>query len=553
MNRKIFSLITVLIFSFYFLSAQESPETLAVSEAASAIPAASATPATSETAATPAPEAIPLINSEGRIVQISQNSSVKLLAVTFTDRVEVYNTTNFSKDFVIYQDKVQKTAFYTENGNEYIALMTDTGSFIARRIFFDGETWACDFDSPYFAAECSNSSNAQSVTAVAFSRNSDYIAAAFSDGSIQVHFRLRVTQRLISRLIKEHSTGVYGLEFNSTGEYLASVSMDGNASIWNCYSNTKVTQLKDIYARARVPVCFTEDSVYIVSLDGRNSFRISDFSGNSLFSILTGRPITAIKPLKNPDLIAVRNDKNEVMVYSISQRRPVSVSSVKEDERFSVFEFNFAADLMYAALADGKVCAVEALPYLDENSLLVTDSSLAGSGSGKGNMWTNRFQGISIDLGTNYLTKPYLLSGNLRAEYIYCDKTAPWFFGGGLLLQMGFPRKDFPYSYALNGQTVNAPYLCSAALYVPTGLIFSPWNNSISFSATIRLGGKINSLVLLSGGYMVGKPAYSFFVSGGVGMIIKMFEFDINCEYDTIGKVSPSAYAGVILKLGGKK
>lgn len=546
MNRKIFSLITVCLFSFFFLSAQESQNSV---QNETAVTSEESVPELAETAG----EAIPLINSEGRIVQLSQNSSAKLLAVTFVDRVEVYNTTNFSKDFVIYQDKVQKTAFYTENGNEYIALMTDSGSFISRRIFFDGEVWSCDFESPNFVAECADSSRAQSVTAVAFSRNSDYIAAAFSDGSIQVHFRLRVTQRLISRLIQEHMTGVYGLEFNSSGEYLASVSMDGNAFIWNCYSNTKVAQLKGIYTRARVPVCFTEDSVYIVSLDGRNSFRISDFSGNTLFSILTGRPITAIKPLKDPDLIAVRNDKNEVMVYSISQRRPLSVSTVKEDAHFSVFEFNFAADLMYAAFSEGKVFAVEALPYLDENSLLVTDSSLAGNGSGIGNMSASRFQGISINLGTNYLSKPYMLSGNVRAEYIYCDKTAPWFFGGGLLLQAGFPRQDFPYSYALKGQTVNAPYLCSAAVYIPTGLIFSPWNNSISFSTTVRLGGKINSLALLSDGYMVGKPAFSFFVSGGVGMIIKLFEFDINCEYDTIGKVSPSAYAGIILKLGGKK
>ena len=523
MNRKIFTLLIVFIFSFSFLTAQEE--------------AVSAT------------EGIPLINSEGRIVQISQNGSAKLLALTFDDRIEVYNTRDFTKEFVINQEKVQKTAFYTENGNEYIAIMTDYGSFKSRRIFFDGEGWVCDFNAPYFAAECADSSKASSVTAVAFSRNSDYVAAAFSDGSIQVHFRLRVTQKLISRLIKAHLTGVYGLEFNSTGEYLASVSMDGTAYIWNCYSNTKVTQLTDIYARARVPVCFTEDSVYIVSLDGRNSFRISDFSGNTLFSILTGRPITAIKPLKNPDLIAVRNDKNEVMVYSISSRRPVSVSTVKEDANFSAFEFDFAAELMYAGFAEGKVCAFEAKPYLDENSLLVTDSSLAGTG----NMSTNRFQSLSIDLGTNYLTKPYLLSGNLRVEYRYCDKTAPWFFGGGLLLQAGFPRSDFPYTYNLNGQSVKAPYLCSAALYFPTGFIFSPWNNSISFITAVRVGGKINSLVLLSGGYMAGKPSYSFFVSGGAGMIIKFFEFDINCEYDTIGRVSPSAYAGVVLKLGGQK
>lgn len=499
-----------------------------------------------------ADQKITLIQSEGRIVQLSQNQTASLLAVTFTDRVEVYNTSSFTREFVINQDKVVKTAFYNENGNDYIALMTDYGSFKSRRIFFDGESWTCDYNEPYYAAECADSSRASSVTAVAFSRNSDYVAAAFSDGSIQVHFRLRVTQKLISRLIKQHSTGVYGLEFSPTGEYLASVSMDGNAYIWNCYSNTKVTQIKDIYARARVPVCFTEDSVYIVSLDGRNSFRISDFSGNTLFSILTGRPITAIKPLKNPDLIAVRNDKNEVMVYSISSRRPVSVSTVNEEELFTTFDFDFAAEVMYAGFADGRVNIVEALPYLDDNSLLVTDSTLAGGG-GDGKGVTKRFQGLAVSAGANYLNKPYLFSINLRGEYLYSEKISPFMVGGGAGFNFGFPRRNFPTSYKINGQSVGSPNLISAEIYIPAGYSISPWNNDLLIFTTAKAGAKITSIALFAnGGSAVGKPVFSFFMSIGAGMQIKGFVFDINCEYDTVGKVSPSLYAGYLFTWGKK-
>lgn len=503
-----------------------------------------------------ADQKVTLIQSEGRIVQLSQNQTASLLAVTFTDRVEVYSTDNFNKEFVINQDKVVKTAFYNENGNDYIALMTDYGSFKSRRIFFDGESWTCDYNEPYYAAECADSSRASSVTAVAFSRNSDYVAAAFSDGSIQVHFRLRVTQKLISRLIKQHSTGVYGLEFSPTGEYLASVSMDGNAYIWNCYSNTKVTQIKDIYARARVPVCFTEDSVYIVSLDGRNSFRISDFSGNTLFSILTGRPITAIKPLKNPDLIAVRNDKNEVMVYSISSRRPVSVSTVNEEELFTTFDFDFAAEVMYAGFADGRVNIVEALPYLDDNSLLVTDSTLAGGGGGigGGNGLYQKFSSLSFCAGANYLMKPYLYSINFRGEYCYSKAISPFLLGAGCILSMGFPRKDFPASYKIYDQYVDAPKLLSAVFYVPVGYAISPWNNDIRILTDLKAGLKVSSLGLFTtAGSIVGDPAVTFFFSGGAGMQIKGFEFDINCEYDGIGKVSPSVFLGYAVRIGDKK
>ena len=36
-------------------------------------------------------------------------------------------------------------------------------------------------------------------------------------------------------------------------------------------------------------------------------------------------------------------------------------------------------------------------------------------------------------------------------------------------------------------------------------------------------------------------------------MMVGFFEFNINCEYDSVGKLSPSAYVGVNLKWGKQK
>ncbi len=488
---------------------------------------------------------------EKPVLLISENTASTLLALSDNFCVNLYDTSDFSLVCKFYDEKVEKISFYTEGASEFIATVTRNGQFIVRKLLHDEEGWHCEEGEPYFSADCADASGRKFLTAVSFSNNSDYVAAAFDDNSLQVHFRLRITAGSISHNIKTHKTPVYGLEFSQNGEYLASVSTDGEAYIWNSYTSSQITHISGIYARARVPVCFTADSVYIVSLESRNSFRISDFSGNTLYSILTGRPITAIKPLKDPDLIAVRNDKNEVMVYSISSRRPISIAAIKDASDFTSFEFDISSDLMYAGFSDGRVCLIEPQPYLDESSMLVTDSSLAGKKGGFGA--ASPFQSFSVCAGANYLTKPYLISADFRGEYLYSGLISPFFIGGGLSLSCGFPRKDFPKSYKINGEAVSAPKLLSACLYIPLGYAFSPWNNELRITTSLKAGAKLSSIALITGsGSAIGKPALAFFASIGAGMQIKFFTFDLNCEYDTIGQISPSLYAGYIFRWGEK-
>ena len=495
----------------------------------------------------------------GPVSQIVQNTAGTLLAVSDANSITVYDARSFEPVEKFYDGKLSRFYFYSEGENEFFAVITDNGQFVVRKLIKFDYGWGFEQGDPYYSADCSDPSGRKKLTAVSFSSNSDYVAAAFDDNSVQVHFRLRSTASSISHTINIHRTPVFGLEFSRNGEYLATVSTDGEAYIWNSYTTSRITHLKGIYARARVPVCFTEDSVYIVSLDSRNSFRISDFSGNTLYSILTGRPITAIKPLKDPDLLAIRNDKNEVMVYSISSRRPLSVTSaVREDGGaavFTAFEFDASSDLMYAGFSDGKVCLIETVPYLDDTSMLVTDAALAGKGRGNGigGGAANPFQGVSISAGANYLNKPYLWALDIRGEYMYSEVISPFMLGGGASFSFGFPRKEFPASYKIDGQTVSSPNLLSTTVYIPAGYSIAPWNSDLLIITTAKIGVKMTSIALFANGASaVGDPAFSFYVSGGVGMQIKFFTFDVNLEYDTIGKVSPSIYSGYLIKWGKK-
>ena len=538
MRKSILVLVSsFLILKPYILSAQES-EAVVETEAESAV---------EEQARITEFEAC-----STSVLQLVQNASGTLFAAADENSLAVYDAKDFSLIKQFYDGKLARISFYTEGESEFLAAITTSGQFIVRKLMQTYDGWAFEEGEPYYSADCSDVSGRKSLTAVSFSSNSDYVAAAFDDNSVQVHFRLRITAGSISRTITAHKAPVYALEFSKNGEYLATVSTDGESYIWNSYTGAKIAHIKGSYARARIPVCFTEDSVYIVSLDGRNSFRISDFSGNTLYSILTGRPITAIKPLKDPDLIAIRNDKNEVMIYSISSRRPLSVYTVNNEKAFTAFEFEVASELMYAGFSDGHVCLIEAQPYLDDTAMLITDASLAGKGAG--NFIHQRFTSLSVCGGTNYMTKPYLLSANLRGEYLYAKAISPFFVGGGLALSVGFPREDYPSNYKVGGQEVDAPKLLSATVYAPVGYAFSPWNNDMRILTSFKLGAKSSLLALFTNqGNAIGNPALSFFLSVGAGMQIRWFTFDVNCEYDTMGKVSPSIYAGYNFRFEEKK
>ena len=500
-----------------------------------------------------------IVSTESSVLLFSENNNGSLFAISSGDSVKLYDSSDYSPVCEFYDQQVSKMSFYTEDGNEFFADLTKDGQFTVRKLTHEENSWSYTQDEPYFSADCADPTGKRKLTTVAFSSNSDYIAAAFDDNSVQVHFRLRVTAGSISHTITKHKAPVYGLEFSRNGEYLATVSTDGEAYIWNSYTSNQITRLKGIYTRSNVPVVFSADSVYIVFQDGRNTFKIADFSGNTLYSIAAGRPITGIKPLKDPDLISIRNDKGEVMVYSISSRRPISVSSASKlmaevgetyvDANFTSYDFDTAVSHMYAGFKNGKVYLIEPTPYLDDTAMLITDASKAGKGLG--NFVHQRFSSVTISGGTNYMTKPYLMSANLRGEYLYSGKISPFFVGGGLSLGAGFPRKDFPANYKVHDEYVSSPKLLFTSIYIPAGYAFSPWNNEVRIITTFKAGVKMQSLALITKeGSIIGDPAFSFYMSAGAGMQIKWFQFDLNCEYDAIGKVSPSLYAGYAFRWG---
>lgn len=534
--------------------------------------------------------------SKTPIIEISSNTAGTLLAVSDEKTVTIYDTSDFSQVCVFNEPKATKTAFFTENGEEYISIMTSDGQLSVRKISRKVTSWYYNSSEPYFSAEFTSSAGLKNVACSAISDNSDYVAVAFSDKSIKLYFRLRITRNAIAKTISSHDSPIYGLEFNPTGEYLASVSDDGKAYIWDTSSCSRVTSLDNVFTQSKVPVYFTSNSSYIISQNNRNSFLISDFSGNALFSITTSQSITSIKPLKNPDLIAIGNERKEIVVYSISARKAVSVYEVKRNSLLSAFEFNSKADSIFAGYRDGSVLIIDSRFGIKDSAVKVTESPVAvpgeNAGSDKKSKKEDNGDNPHDDKGDTPVSTKSTNNGDNPVSVStippnYIKPTSSLYFGCGYTIiptdfflgefdfDIGFqksfnklplfaaldikvgaavPKKSFPYNYyTQDGETKKAPWFYSANPALIIG--FESYNQkSLRLSLGLTGGATFRTIWNNSIKENVNSPLhYGYCVGITAGLDLKGFTVKISCLYDSMFGLQNSCSLGATIKFYSKK
>lgn len=160
--------------------------------------------------------------------------------------------------------------------------MTENGDFSLQKREKRGKKITFLSAERYSISDPAEDTDKKKLTCTSFSKNTDYIAAAFGDYSISLHFKLRFTQNIITHPIRTHKAEIYGLEFSEDEKYLASVSTDGNAYIWDCANSSQAAHISKVYAKQQIPVYFSADGLLVISQDGKNSFRVSDLSGEKI-------------------------------------------------------------------------------------------------------------------------------------------------------------------------------------------------------------------------------------------------------------------------------
>lgn len=540
-------------------------------------------------------------SSSSPIIKISGNSAGTLLAVSDEKCVTVYDTADFSQICVFDEPMAFKTSFFTENGEEHLSIMTNDGQLSVRKIRRKVTSWYYEPREPYFSAVLGNSARFSNVVCSALSDNSDYVAVAFSDNSIKLFFRLRFIKNTIIKSISKHDARIYGLEFSPSGEYLASVSEDGNAYIWNTNSCIKIASLDGIFTKAKVPVYFTSDSSAIISQDGKSSFRISDFTGKTLYSITTNQIITSLRPLKDPDLIAIGNDRKEIVIYSISARKVLSVYEVKRNSLLSAYEFDHKADSIYAGYRDGVVQIVDSRLGIRDNAVKVSEDSAVGttgtgSEKGTGNAAKNTKQAepekvaddvvpkkekstaadktgknnpqngmvvnykkasAALYLGVGYTIIPtdyFIGEFDVDIGFQKSFNKIPLFTALDIKVGGAVPKKDFPYVYYVqDGSQKKAPWFYSANPTLTFGYEAYA-QNGIRLFIGVCGGGSFRMLWNNSFNENVNSPLhYDGFGGITAGIDLKGLTLKIACVYDSMLGLQNSCSLGATIKFYSKK
>ena len=520
------------------------------------------------------------------VTSLSVNADDTILAVSDSTCISTYNTSDYTLISDIDDENINRVLFYQEQNGELLIAMTHAGKFVLYRRS-SGDKKVYSKTEEYMLTDYGNG---KTISCNAFSNNTNYSAAAFSDYSIQIHFKLRFIQDMITRTVEGHQSEIYGLEFSNDEKYLASVSKDGTVYIWTCSNYKQAASIDNVYTESVIPVYFTTDSVSVISMEDSTSFRISDLKGEKTARINTGRKIRALLPLSDPDAIAVLNDKNEIAIYSIRQQKAVGVMRLPQTEMSDITAFDFCHTerAAFAGCASGAVYKLKLIDLLksqDEKpeigqqsskpqSTVTGDSEEKSPPESKDDQTVQEKDAQDLPIAEEQSEpekafKPALktekvgwltlavLAGFLQPEktnfqYLFgadvCFRntylTAPVYIGAGLRAHIALPKRPFPFQYEdFNGKAVASPFLWMGELYIPVGIevVLDRRGYAVLFEEaafTARLS------ILSQPKVTASKPFFSYGGRVSTGISVKFFTFSVGLNYDSLWKLFPEIMLG---------
>lgn len=470
---------------------------------------------------------------------------------------------------------VDKIMFSNEGKKQVLLAITKNGVFSVYDLIEENNR--LEFErKPYFTIDCSENKNVRNV---AFSKNSDYVAAVLPDNSISLFFKLRFTKDSISRKLVGHKGSIYNLNFSKNAKYLISTSQDGNAIIWDCRKYSIVSEINGIYTQTGVPAVFMNDSQRIIACDGQTSFGIFDFDGNKLVSFDTLNSIRHIKPLADSRKVAILTEKDEIEIYDLQKNKWIGYIPSYDPTVLTDFEFNKDDSRILIGYESGSIFEFTVKDVmLDPGEKPPKKIQVIGTGSGKQSRASskNRYASfgesskngsglisskeglyLGVSAGVGSAPSPYMMTTELSVSVISYDLLNPFYVGACISPFVTLPKKDFPYKYYYSPEeNLDSPLLCGAELYIPFGLFVMPFeSNDIGFCAEIFVGGgaallwnkKFSSEAITSDLFM------SFFAGTKVGISWKFLEAYICAKWDSVQKLMISGGIGASFKIGGSK
>lgn len=280
------------------------------------------------------PQTIPL--SADRIVKIAEpvkticwNQDDSLFALGESDSVIVRdaNTLGVLHTFPFLQE--MNLCFSRENGSSeqfYSDMILGISSKnMAIWDLSKSAEGSCPIpDYPLFFSE------GQNAVCAAFSRDSNYIAVAFENGSIDIYFRYQGYKMFTNqRTLEGTMTGIQSLAFSPDSKYLAAAYSEGLICTWIMKDNKKIesgnTETKigsvhsriDLFSGMQTPVVFSADSNSIYGCIKENVVSRMSLDGTIQKEIRTNRTVRTFTVTPDDKTLIILTDDGIFEYYAI--------------------------------------------------------------------------------------------------------------------------------------------------------------------------------------------------------------------------------------------
>ena len=407
----------------------------------------------------------------------------------------------------------------------------------------------------------------EKITAISFSQNSNYIALADSQNIITIIFKLRFTNETIAYKSLEHENTIYNIVFSPNTWYFATASKDNTIKLYSTDISNNLKSITSIpfYSNLNANFDFTLDSKNIICSTKENELTVFNLKGEKQYSIKTANPISKLRVLQNSSLVAVQTTKNQIELYDLSAKEYLGYIPSYNSSLLTAFSFSAENDFLLLGYEDGSIYRIDAkknflkpgenppeVKLLSESEMIVPSTGYFDSNSVY--LLTQKDNVIVPKLGIGFLTHPFLINLSLKGEYKNFKLFSPIYIGGGMKLNCGFPRKDFPYHYIVNDEIQANPVILGGNIFVSSGFSFSPGKKDFFIYLGFNIGPCLYSLGYFPDqGYLITNPHIGFSAAIQLGGYFKGFDFNIEINYDTVNKFYPEIAVGYQIKLKGKE
>ena len=534
------------------------------------------------------PENSNFIKTGYTIKNLCWNPSNTTFAYTEGNLVLIRDANSFQLLKSIEIPNIEKIMFSKEGttGNELLLTLTKDGILSTYNLELSNTP---TISLNYKDLENSESLNPKSISALSFSQNSNYIVLADTENVITLLFKLRFTNETISYKNLEHEDFIYNIVFSPNTWYFATASKDNTIKL---YSTDITTNLKSIstipfYSITNASICFTQDSKNIICATKDKEFSVVNLKGAIQYSIKTTNSILGITTLQNSSKVAIQTDENQIEIYDLETKEYLGFIPSYNSSLLTTFAFSDDNKCVLLGYADGSIYKfdidkvflqpnqstpdVQIVSSLDVviqggNAYGSGQATVGGSGNGFGTGSGDGFldpnairvfkqsnDSIIPKVGLGFLSSPFLINLNITGEYRNVTLISPVYFGGSLKFSCGFPRKDFPYTYLVNGIQQKNPYIFGVNIYGNIGIIISPWIQDLFLILGCKFGTNLSSLGYFpQNGYLITKPILAFATGIQLGASFKGFELDVSINYDATNKFYPEILFGYQIELKKK-